>query len=40
MSGSWQVGQFAKLVGDNFDWQVIPNPAATQAAPASPAARF
>ncbi len=26
MSGSWQVGQFAKLVGDNFDWQVIPNP--------------
>jgi alpha-1,4-digalacturonate transport system substrate-binding protein len=26
MSGSWQVGQFAKLIGDNFDWEAIPNP--------------
>ncbi len=26
MSGSWQVGQFAKLIGDKFDWEVIPNP--------------
>lgn len=26
MSGSWQVGQFANLIGDAFDWQVVPNP--------------
>lgn len=26
MSGSWQVGQFAKLIGDTFDWEAIPNP--------------
>lgn len=26
MSGSWQVGQFANLIGDAFDWEVIPNP--------------
>jgi alpha-1,4-digalacturonate transport system substrate-binding protein len=26
MSGSWQIGQFANLIGDAFDWQVIPNP--------------
>ena len=26
MSGSWQVGQFTKLIGDKFDWEVIPNP--------------
>jgi alpha-1,4-digalacturonate transport system substrate-binding protein len=26
MSGSWQVGQFANLIGDTFDWEVIPNP--------------
>ncbi len=26
MSGSWQVGQFNNLIGDAFDWQVIPNP--------------
>lgn len=26
MSGSWQVGQFAEKIGDDFDWEVIPNP--------------
>ncbi len=26
MSGSWQVGQFADLIGDAFDWEVVPNP--------------
>ncbi|MCA9998874.1 MAG: carbohydrate ABC transporter substrate-binding protein, partial [Anaerolineales bacterium] len=26
MSGSWQIGQFASTIGDNFDWQVVPNP--------------
>jgi len=26
MSGSWQVGQFNNLIGDGFDWVVIPNP--------------
>jgi alpha-1,4-digalacturonate transport system substrate-binding protein len=26
MSGSWQVGQFANLIGDTFDWEVVPNP--------------
>lgn len=26
MSGSWQIGQFANLIGDAFDWQAIPNP--------------
>lgn len=26
MSGSWQVGQFNNVIGDAFDWVVIPNP--------------
>lgn len=26
MSGSWQVGQFNELIGDAFDWEVVPNP--------------
>ncbi len=26
MSGSWQVGQFDELIGDAFDWVVVPNP--------------
>ena len=26
MSGSWQFGQFAKTVGNGFDWQGVPNP--------------
>lgn len=26
MSGSWQVGQFEQLIGDAFDWVVVPNP--------------
>jgi alpha-1,4-digalacturonate transport system substrate-binding protein len=26
MSGSWQIGQFANLIGDAFDWEVVPNP--------------
>jgi alpha-1,4-digalacturonate transport system substrate-binding protein len=26
MSGSWQIGQFANLIGDAFDWEAVPNP--------------
>ena len=26
MSGSWQIGQFANLIGNAFDWQAVPNP--------------
>ncbi len=26
MSGSWQIGQFANLIGDGFDWVAVPNP--------------
>lgn len=26
MSGSWQIGQFAELIGDAFDWAAVPNP--------------
>lgn len=26
MSGSWQIGQFAQLIGDAFDWQAVSNP--------------
>lgn len=26
VSGSWQVGQFAQNIGDNFEWSVVPNP--------------
>ncbi len=26
MSGSWQIGQFAKNIGDAFDWEAVPNP--------------
>lgn len=26
MAGSWQVGQFANLIGDAFDWVAVPNP--------------
>lgn len=26
MSGSWQIGQFAKLIGTKFEWDAIPNP--------------
>lgn len=26
MSGSWQIGQFAKTIGDNFDWWAVPEP--------------
>jgi alpha-1,4-digalacturonate transport system substrate-binding protein len=26
MSGSWQVGQFAEKIGDDFAWEPIPNP--------------
>lgn len=25
-SGSWQIGNFASNIGDNFDWVVVPNP--------------
>jgi alpha-1,4-digalacturonate transport system substrate-binding protein len=26
MSGTWQIPQFAKTIGDAFDWQAVPNP--------------
>lgn len=26
MSGSWQIGQFNQLIGDDFDWEAVPNP--------------
>lgn len=26
MSGSWQIGQFARNIGDAFDWEAVPNP--------------
>lgn len=26
MSGSWQVGQFSEQIGDDFDWEAVPNP--------------
>lgn len=26
MSGSWQVGQFTAQIGDDFDWEAVPNP--------------
>lgn len=26
MSGSWQIGQFAQLIGNGFDWQAVSNP--------------
>lgn len=26
MSGSWQIGQFADLIGNAFDWVAVPNP--------------
>lgn len=36
MSGSWQVGQFANLIGDTFDWEVVPNPCGPQACTGMP----
>ncbi len=36
MSGSWQVGQFANLIGDAFDWEVIPNPCGPMACTGMP----
>jgi alpha-1,4-digalacturonate transport system substrate-binding protein len=36
MSGSWQVGQFANLIGDAFDWEVIPNPCGAMACTGMP----
>lgn len=26
MSGSWQIGRFSADIGENFDWEVVPNP--------------
>src|SRR5487761_1979345 len=26
LSGSWQIPQFAKTIGNSFDWQAVPNP--------------
>jgi alpha-1,4-digalacturonate transport system substrate-binding protein len=29
MSGSWQIAQFEKQIGDSFDWWAVPNPCGT-----------
>ena len=39
VSGSWQIGQFDKTIGNAFDWVAVPNPAARPTAPACRAAR-
>lgn len=36
MSGSWQIGQFANLIGDAFDWQAVPNPCGPNACTGMP----
>lgn len=36
MSGSWQVGQFTNLIGDAFDWEVVPNPCGPNACTGMP----
>lgn len=36
MSGSWQVGQFAELIGDAFDWTAVPNPCGPNACTGMP----
>ena len=38
MSGSWQVGQFTNLIGDAFDWEVVPNPCGPAACTGMPGA--
>ena len=36
MSGSWQIGQFADLIGDAFDWTAVPNPCGPEACTGMP----
>ena len=36
MSGSWQIGQFANLIGSSFDWQAVPNPCGPNACTGMP----
>ncbi len=36
MSGTWQLPQFAKTVGKNFNWQAVPNPCGTAACTGMP----
>lgn len=36
MSGSWQIGQFADLIGDAFDWEAVPNPCGPEACTGMP----
>jgi len=36
MSGSWQIGQFANLIGTSFDWQAVPNPCGPNACTGMP----
>jgi alpha-1,4-digalacturonate transport system substrate-binding protein len=36
MSGSWQIGQFANLIGNSFDWQAVPNPCGPNACTGMP----
>jgi alpha-1,4-digalacturonate transport system substrate-binding protein len=36
MSGSWQIGQFANLIGTAFDWQAVPNPCGPEACTGMP----
>ena len=38
LSGSWQIAQFDKTIGNAFDWVAVPNPCGPEDAPACPAA--
>lgn len=35
-SGSWQIGQFNKTIGDNFDWMAVPAPCGTDSCSGMP----
>ena len=39
VSGSWQISQFDKTIGNAFDWVAVPTPCGPATAPACPAAR-
>lgn len=36
MSGSWQIGQFANVIGDAFDWEAVANPCGPSACTGMP----